>query len=312
MLKKVLFLFLLAVCVAFTGCNNDNTSNPVTPNQAPTITGINPNTFARGEQNVDLTITGTNLSGASLVGLGDGTTVHSAKVTSSTSITVNFSVQRLAVPGSRPVTVSTPNGTVVAQGALTIHGDAPVAEFTITPQTIYDNAEAAFDASGSSDADGTIKSYDWDFGDGKKTSGVKVTHKFVKGSYDVTLLVTDNQNNVGRRIKSVDVQQFTEVKCTQPARNNGLFYGTVIGVEPGNNAIVLLDKTNTTCANAFYYCGDMRDGAVDLDFYGIIHEMGYRGNHTFRVKNDCPFKWPPKIGARVFLFWKSCDKNFCP
>jgi PKD repeat protein len=51
-----------------------------------------------------------------------------------------------------------------------------------------------FNGSGSSDADGTITSYAWDFGDGATGSGVNPTHAFVaSGTYPVTLTVTDNQ-----------------------------------------------------------------------------------------------------------------------
>ena len=50
-----------------------------------------------------------------------------------------------------------------------------------------------FDASGSVDRDGRIIAYDWDFGDGSKATGVKVTHAYAKsGTYTVKLTVTDD------------------------------------------------------------------------------------------------------------------------
>ncbi len=53
-----------------------------------------------------------------------------------------------------------------------------------------------FDASASADADGDpITAYEWDFGDGQKGSGVKVSHVYDKpGSYLVALTVKDNSN----------------------------------------------------------------------------------------------------------------------
>jgi len=52
-----------------------------------------------------------------------------------------------------------------------------------------------FDGSGSSDPDGTIVSYDWDFGDGSSGSGANTTHVYeVGGVYHVTLTVTDDSN----------------------------------------------------------------------------------------------------------------------
>jgi PKD repeat protein len=50
-----------------------------------------------------------------------------------------------------------------------------------------------FNASGSSDSDGTIVSYAWTFGDGSTGNGLNVTHAYnAAGSYDITLTVTDN------------------------------------------------------------------------------------------------------------------------
>jgi len=53
-----------------------------------------------------------------------------------------------------------------------------------------------FNGSTSSDSDGTIVSYIWNFGDSSPTgSGVIVTHPYaVRGVYTVTLNVTDNSS----------------------------------------------------------------------------------------------------------------------
>ncbi len=52
----------------------------------------------------------------------------------------------------------------------------------------------AYDASTSSDPDGTIASYTWEFGDGQSNSGVTATHVYASaGSYIVKLTVTDNE-----------------------------------------------------------------------------------------------------------------------
>lgn len=50
-----------------------------------------------------------------------------------------------------------------------------------------------FDASGSTDSDGTITGYSWDFMDGRFSTEASPSHKFTKtGIYDVTLTVTDD------------------------------------------------------------------------------------------------------------------------
>jgi len=59
-------------------------------------------------------------------------------------------------------------------------------------------ATANFSAAGSSDPDGTIASYQWDFGDGNTGSGVSVSHIYgFLGVYTATLTVTDNLGATG-------------------------------------------------------------------------------------------------------------------
>ncbi len=61
------------------------------------------------------------------------------------------------------------------------------------PYTGTVNVAVAFDGTGSSDPDGTIASYAWNFGDGSSGSGPTPSHTYTAvGSYTVSLTVTDN------------------------------------------------------------------------------------------------------------------------
>jgi len=69
----------------------------------------------------------------------------------------------------------------------------PVASFTFSPSNPLPNDIIEFDATASRDPDGTIISYDWDFGDNITGNGPVVTHQYVDaGVYAVKLSVTDN------------------------------------------------------------------------------------------------------------------------
>jgi PKD repeat protein len=65
------------------------------------------------------------------------------------------------------------------------------------PYTGTEGREIIFDGSNSSDADGSIESYAWDFGDEATETGVNPTHTYAQnGTYTVTLNVTDDSGAV--------------------------------------------------------------------------------------------------------------------
>jgi N-acetylglucosamine-6-sulfatase len=64
----------------------------------------------------------------------------------------------------------------------------------------------AFDATGSTDADGTIVSYLWDFGDGLASTDPAPSHAYeFSGVYAVTLIVTDDDGQTDNLVVSVAV-----------------------------------------------------------------------------------------------------------
>ncbi len=72
-------------------------------------------------------------------------------------------------------------------------GDAPPVCDAAGPYTGDANQPVTFNGSGSSDPDGTIATWDWNFGDGASGSGEFPDHTYgAAGTYTVTLTVTDN------------------------------------------------------------------------------------------------------------------------
>ncbi|WP_395245668.1 PKD domain-containing protein [Agromyces sp. MMS24-K17] len=77
---------------------------------------------------------------------------------------------------------------------------APTANFT---STVTDLA-VQFDGSGSTDSDGTVTGYAWDFGDGQTGSGATASHTYAaEGDYTVKLTVTDDDGATAVRTATV-------------------------------------------------------------------------------------------------------------
>jgi PKD repeat protein len=103
-------------------------------------------------------------------------------------------------PGSYEVRLTvTDNRGITAQATHTVQVNEPAPSNQPPTAVISGSEEAAvgqsvqFDGGGSSDIDGSILSYDWDFGDGGRESGITVTHVYTQvGTYPVVLTVTDD------------------------------------------------------------------------------------------------------------------------
>jgi len=98
------------------------------------------------------------------------------------------------------------HGLVDADEAAPPTGNQPPVAYAGPDQTALVDETVSFDGSGSDDPDGTIVSYNWDFGDGATGIGVTTTHAYsTAGTYTVTLAVTDDKGATGTDTASVIV-----------------------------------------------------------------------------------------------------------
>jgi hypothetical protein len=115
-------------------------------------------------------------------------------------------------PLTQTVTVQTGQTVTVDFGAYEVPRPvlfAPIADFTFTPAQPKVGERVIFDASASTDSDGQIVKYEWDFdGDGTvDATGKIVEHIFTRaGDFPVKLTVTDNDNLQNSVTKVVPVR----------------------------------------------------------------------------------------------------------
>jgi len=156
--------------------------------------------------------------------------------------------------------------------ALTVVDRPPVASFTESATQVPTGTTITFDARASTDPDGTIVSYAWNFGDGMTATGATTSHAYAKaGSYTVVLTVTDNSGstNMASAMKTITdrapTASFT-FSPTSPTVGQTVAFDASSSFDP--------DGTITT------YAWDFGDGVTGS---GVTTTHAYSSTGTFTV-----------------------------
>ena len=157
----------------------------------------------------------------------------------------------------------------VNTGAVTppATNEAPIADFTFACTDLA----CSFDGAGSSDPDGSIVAYAWDFGDGTTATGTTASHTYgAAGTYTVSLTVTDDQAATG----AVSQQVTTSATTTnQPPSASFTFSCTDLGCSFDGSTSIDTDGTIVS------YAWDFGDGATATGTTAS-HTYGAAGAYT--------------------------------
>ncbi len=120
-----------------------------------------------------------------------------------------------------------------ATGKVTVYSK-PVARFSLSPKKGVAPLEVSFDASSSTDEDGTISSYEWRFGDGTTGKGMTATHTYTRGgTLKITLTVTDNDGWTDSTSQTIEVieKPYPPVQLSlKKIINSGLYFSDFINI----------------------------------------------------------------------------------
>ena len=156
--------------------------------------------------------------------------------------------------------------TTAAKITITDNG-LPISSFTANCVEL----SCDFDAAGSSDSDGTIETYSWDFGDSITATSQTPSHTYAAaGDYLVTLTVTDNEGAVGISSQTVTVTESGDV-------TSGGFTETALSPARGENLSFTIDVPS----NASLLEVNTSGGTGDVDLV-----INFASAPT-RTDNDC-------------------------
>ncbi|NQE06037.1 hypothetical protein C5S32_09220 [ANME-1 cluster archaeon GoMg1] len=126
----------------------------------------------------------------------------------------------------------------------------PIASFSYYPENPIVNETITFNASNSTDPDGTIENYEWDFGDGEKAEEKIVTHSYSSAkNYTVKLTVTDNEgatNSTAEIINiEIEIPIVTTVLVKSPTEaSEGENFTATVNVDGVGDLAILMFRLN--------------------------------------------------------------------
>lgn len=239
--KQTFFLVCVGLLsLAFVGCKDDDEDNNLHPTAAITVEGSDPYYM---DEELSFSDASTDEDGTIVSWFwefGDSETSTDQNPTHTYTDKAEYTVS-LTVTDDQGASASA-TATVNIRD-ITDENIAPTASFTVTDTLILVGADVAF-TNTSSDSDGTIDSYSWEFSDGTTSSDENPTYTFNEvGEFEVSLTITDDIGATSTYTSSIYVAGTVwsfpvglKVESTAPAiDDNGIVYVTLSGKEGVSN-----------------------------------------------------------------------------
>jgi PKD repeat protein len=189
----------------------------------------------------------------------------------------------------------------------------PTAAFTVS----CTDGACDFDGSGSSDPDGTIATYAWDFGDGGSASTPSPSHGFVAtGTYTVGLTVTDNKGATDTETQQVAVtvpvaaHPLGFVGAANSASGSAKFKAAVVpaDTQAGDTMLLWLTTPSTvtwtgpTGVTGWTQVDSLTNGTIKSTLWRKVAEATDAGN-TVRVDDPTGFR----LGTLAVAVYRNAD-----
>jgi PKD repeat protein len=170
---------------------------------------------------------------------------------------------------------------------------APIASFNYS----ISGSTVNLDASGSSDPDGSITSYQWDFGDGNQGTGISVSHNYADiTSANVSLTVLDNSKGIAISQKKITIgscqSQSADVSYVTSYKITPDIYGNIVqgqSFTPNTTGKIYSIKVtsyyipNPSLATLMIRVGDTADLSTTYDTEEIVSLASYTSKDTIEV-----------------------------
>jgi hypothetical protein len=145
----------------------------------------------------------------------------------------------------------------------------------------------------SSDSDGSVMAWSWNFGDGSTSSDRNPVHQYATpGDYNVTLTVTDDSTATASRTRPVtaSARVVTSLTCADASAPGGFISCKLRLEEPSGFRVTLNSSSCTAHGNVFRITEPVVDTLTADGCYDVNGKM---------IQFDGPFPAGTEIGAEV-------------